>query len=655
MSAEQPGADRLQRSEWLTALVESSQDAIVSKDTHGIIQTWNRGAERLYGYTEAEVLGRSAAMLLPAERANEEREILGRIRKGESIHHFETMRLRKDGTRISVSLSISPIHNPAGQIIGASHIARNITERTLMEAATAQLAAIVDSSDDAIISKNLDGIILTWNAGAEKIYGYTAEEARWRHMSILLPPHRAQEEDAILERLKRGERVDHFETTRVRKDGKLIDVSLTISPIRDYDGGVRGASHIARDITAQKAFQSKLLQTQKLESLGVLAGGVAHDFNNLLVGILANASLAAQTLSLSNPQRKVMTDIVTAAERAATLTRQLLAYAGKGRFVTELVNISTLIREVHSLVQTSIPSKVQIRLELQDDLPPIEADVGQIQQVVMNLIINGAEAIGENPGLVVVTTGVQDVSAEFARTVWGRDELPPGKYAIVEVNDNGCGMDAETQERIFDPFFTTKFAGRGLGLAAVSGILRGHKGALKVYSVPGKGTSFKLIFPVAPAAITREPEPEVDRELEGRGTVLVVDDEEVVRKAARLSLERWGYTVLVAASGPEAIDIFRASHQEIALVLLDFTMPGMSGEEVMRELQLIAPGVRVLLSSGFNEVEAVRRFTGKRLAGFIQKPYRSSALVEKVKQILGGQPRSLEQALPSSSPQTGNA
>jgi PAS domain S-box-containing protein len=623
-----------ERNELLASLVESSDDAILAKDLDGIIQTWNRGAERLYGYKAAEVIGRSAIVLLPAERAGEEAEILERIHRGERVDHFETTRLRKDGTLISVSLTVSPIRDDAGLIIGASHIARNVTERTRLEAATAQLAAIVSSSEDAIISKSLDGVILTWNLGAERLYGYTAEEARFRHMSMLLPEDRLAEENAILERIRRGDRVEHFETVRRHKDGRLIDVSVTISPIRDNDGAVRGASHVARDITDRKKFQEQLLQTQKLESLGVLAGGVAHDFNNILVGILANSSLLADSLPPENPYAEPVREIISAAERAAALTRQLLAYAGKGRFVTEDVNLSALIPEIYALVKVTIPPAVQVRLELSDDLPPVEADAGQLQQVIMNLVMNAAEAVGEKPGVVIITTGVEQVG-EPAANDWTKDGLAAGRYVSMEVRDSGCGMDEATLKRIFDPFFTTKFAGRGLGLAAVLGIVHGHKGALRVYSEPGMGSTFKLLFPALARAARPAPAPIAASDaLSGRGKVLIVDDEKIVRIAAGATLRRHGYEILEAECGRQAIDVFRADHHSIALVLLDLTMPGMTGEEAMRELQSIDRNVPVLLSSGFNEAEAVRRFIGKGLAGFIQKPYTSGALAAKVKAII---------------------
>jgi two-component system cell cycle sensor histidine kinase/response regulator CckA len=619
----------------LSAMVQSANDAIIGKTTKGIVQTWNQGAERLYGYSAAEMLGRDMTVILPPERRDEEGTILERIGRGEQVDHFDTVRMRKDGSLIHVSIAISPIRAKNGDVIGASHVARDITLTRELELARTRLAAIVESSDDAIISKDLNGIVQTWNKGAERLYDYSALEMTGRSMSLLLPPDRPDEEALILKRIAKGERVDHFETTRLRKDGRQIEVSLSISPIYDKGGIVRGASHVARDITERRTLETQRLHAQKLESLGVLAGGVAHDFNNLLTGILGNASLVADSMHPSNPDRPILNECVQAAERAAQLTRQLLAYAGKGRFVVEPVSLSALVREISALIQTSISRKVQVRLELADNLPTVEADAGQLQQVVMNLIINGAEAIGQNVGLVVCSTASQMVDDAYIRTLGPEARyIAPGRYVALEVHDSGCGMDEATLARIFDPFFTTKFTGRGLGLAAVSGIVHGHKGAIKVYSSPGKGTTFKVLFPAMGVE-------NVSQTLDFHGacegnnqTVLIVDDEESVRSTARNTLQRRGYRTLEAKDGREALEVFREFANEITLVLLDLTMPYMNGEEVLRELKIILPDVRVLLSSGFNEVEAVRRFAGKGLAGFLQKPYTAALLAETIKRII---------------------
>lgn len=618
----------------LAAIIESSEDAIISKTLEGIILTWNCGAEHLYGYEAAEIVGKNMMLLLPNNRPDEESEILARIAAGERVEHFETVRCRKSGESIDVSLTISPIRDRTGRIIGASHIARNITDQKRLNQRFQQLAAIVESSEDAIISKTLEGVILTWNAGAERLYGYPAAEAIGCPMTMLLPADRPNEENEILSRISRGERVEHFETVRRRKGGECIDVALTISPIRDAHGHIIGASHVARNITDRKRLDEQFRHAQKLESLGVLAGGVAHDFNNLLTGILGNTSLALEVLSTNNPARPILRDVLNASERAALLTRQLLAYAGKGRFVIEPINLSGLVREISSLIQTSI-ANVQLRLELREELPLVLADASQIQQVVMNLVINGAEAIGQDKnGTVLVTTGVQDVDERYLLTTLGEKAvLSPGLYVTLEVHDTGCGMDQATLARIFDPFFTTKFTGRGLGLSAVQGIVRGHKGAIKVYSQPGKGTTFKVFLPV-----TEQParsSPVVPAVMNGGGElVLVVDDEEIIRRTAKSMLERHGYTVVVAEDGQRGLEIFRIVYDKVAAVLLDMTMPVLGGEETFSRLKEIRPDVKVLLSSGYNESEAIRRFTGKGLAGFIQKPYSSTALVRKIDGII---------------------
>ena len=619
----------------LAAMVQYADDAIIGKTITGIVQIWNPGAERLYGYSKEEMVGRDLTILLPPDRSDEEAFILERIARGERVDHFDTVRRRKDGRLINVSIAISPIMGRNDSIIGASHVARDITAGAELEFARARLAAIVESSDDAIISKDLKGIVQTWNKGAERLYGYSAAEMIGRPMSVLLPPDRPDEEAEILERLARGERVDHFETARMKKDGTRIDVSLSISPVYDKKGSVIAASHVARDITERRSLEVQRLHAQKLESLGVLAGGVAHDFNNLLTGILGNASLVMDDLDLADSNRGVLGECVQAAERAAQLTRQLLAYAGKGRFVTEAINLSSLVREISALIQSSISRKVQIRLELAGDLPSIEADAGQLQQVIMNLIINGAEAIGENVGLVICTTAMQTLDEAYIRTLGteGR-QIAPGRYVMLEVHDNGCGIDETALPRIFEPFFTTKFTGRGLGLAAVSGIVHGHKGAIKVYSSPGKGSTFKVLFPAL--SDTKGSTVELPLHLsEGFAkTVLIVDDEETVRSVARNTLQRRGYRTIEAVDGREAIDVYRRFAGEVSLVLLDLTMPYMNGEEVVRELKIISPSVKVLLSSGFNQVEAIRRFTGKGLAGFLQKPYSAAVLAETVKRII---------------------
>ena len=334
----------------------------------------------------------------------------------------------------------------------------------------------------------------------------------------------------------------------------------------------------------------------------------------------------------------ILNEVVRATERAAHLTKQLLAYAGKGRFLIETLDLSQQVREISSLIQTSIPRTVQVRLALGKELPCIMADAAQIQQVVMNLVINGAEAIPEgHPGTVLITTRAQEVDETYIQTAGTGMRSRQAGMLFWKSTTRAVGWTKKQWRVFFDPFFTTKFTGRGLGLSAVLGIVKGHKGTVKVYSAPEQGTTFKLLFPATEEEGLKTAGAKTDSvSVAGEGLVLVIDDEEVVRRTARLTLERFGYTVIVAEDGQQGINVFRDLADQIALVLLDMTMPVMSGEETFRELRAYRPDMKVILSSGYNEVEAIRRFTGQGLAGFVQKPYTATFLAQTVAAALRG-------------------
>jgi PAS domain S-box-containing protein len=490
----------------------------------------------------------------------------------------------------------------------------------------ARLLGLVNSAMDPILLLDAELRITMFNPAAEQLFGTPAAQATGEPIERFIPGIQSQLRAAETSAPTR------FDARGVAPGGQVADLEL--SAARMEAGGRTFLSVIARDVTRRKELERLLLQKDKLESLGLLAGGIAHDFNNLLVGIMGNASLALETISSNNPARAMLKDVVLASETAGNLTRQLLAYAGKGRFIVEPVDLSDLVRQISSLLQTSIPKNVQLRLDLVEGLPSVEADVTQIQQLIMNLVINGAEAIGERQGTVLITTATQHVDEDYIATVLTPAQLSPGNYVTIQVHDTGSGMSQETLDKIFDPFFTTKFTGRGLGLAAALGIVRGHKGAIKVYSTVGQGTTFKVLFPASDQCAHKPtPQPIVQHSIEGE-TVMVVDDEHVVRRTAKAMLERYGYSVVLAENGKEAVELYKVLSDKIHLVLLDMTMPIMAGEETFRELKMIRADVRVILSSGYNEAEAVRRFTGKGLAGFIQKPYSAVTLTEKVRAVL---------------------
>jgi signal transduction histidine kinase/CheY-like chemotaxis protein len=427
----------------------------------------------------------------------------------------------------------------------------------------------------------------------------------------------------------------HHEFRLRRANGTIAWLRGDSVPERMLDGGVLWHGFIT-DITESRRIENKLVESAKLESLGVLAGGIAHDFNNLLTGILGNASLARLELPPSSLGQPMLDQIEMAARRAADLCKQMLAYSGKGRFVVQRLDVNRIIEDTTHLLQISIAKNCVLRFNLAPDLPAVMADATQLRQVVMNLVINASEAIGSRSGVLALTTGVARVDEEYLRGFRLDASPAPGDYVYIEVSDNGCGMDATTLSKMFDPFFTTKFTGRGLGLAAVLGIVRGHKGGLKVYSEAGRGTTFKLFFPVATGKAQDSASPfPFTANFKGSGTVLIADDEETVRTVAARLLERLGFDVVLAMDGREAIEIFRAEPARFAFVLLDLTMPHIDGEETFRQLRQIRPDVRVLLTSGFNQQEAVTRFTGKGLAGFIQKPFELTKLTQVVRSVLG--------------------
>ena len=383
--------------------------------------------------------------------------------------------------------------------------------------------------------------------------------------------------------------------------------------------------------------EEQLRETQKLESIGVLAGGVAHDFNNLLTGILGNASLLLDNAAPSSFEHQALSEVVKGSERAAELTQNLLAYAGQGRFVIRPLNLSQMVQEIARLVENLIPKTAELHIETAPGLRPVDGDSGQLQQIIMNLIINAAEALeGRRGGWVQVTTGMR--RSQAGGTDYAGQPVAPGEYVCLEVRDNGTGMDAATRRRVFDPFFTTKFQGRGLGLAAVLGIVRGHRGYLQVESEPGQGTTFCVLLPPGRRAPAASPAQRAAAPVAACKAVLVVDDEPSVRAIAERALSAKGYRVIQAENGQIALDLVQSARGEIGLVLLDLTMPVMGGEETYVQLRRANPELAVILSSGYSGPALAERFAGRGFAGFLQKPFSAAQLLEKVALCLAPQP-----------------
>jgi PAS domain S-box-containing protein len=490
-----------------------------------------------------------------------------------------------------------------------------------------------------VVSTTLDGHITSWNRGAAQTYGRSAEQVIGRPFTSL--EGRQPMADALLRAiplvLKNG--MHEFESRLADADGRETIIQSRLSLLRDERQNPVGIINHSIDITTRRQLETKLQQAQKLESLGVLAGGVAHDFNNLLMGVLGHAELALLSMPPGAPGRQSLEHIRTAALRAADLCRQMLAYSGKGRFIVQPIDLARMVEEMTHLLEVPISKKATLRYEFAPYLPAFEADPTQIRQVVMNLITNAAEAIEGDDGEIVVRTSVAEVDAARPDHDWLPEALLPGRYVSLEVSDNGCGMDAETKRKIFDPFFSTKFTGRGLGLAAVIGIVRGHHGGLQVRSEKGCGTTFRILFPCSTTQATSAPsEPAVANGWSGAGTVLVADDDPEVRLVVSELLERLGFKFLLACDGVEAVEVFRREADRLRLVLLDLTMPRLDGNQALKQMAEIRSEIPVVVISGYSEQDTVLRISGRQLAGFIQKPFQSSALISKLREVLDSHP-----------------
>ncbi len=598
---------------------------------------------RLVGYTEAELRERTFADITHPDHRERDVQEVGRIFRGEREgYEIDKQYLHKDGRVVWGRLSAALVRDGQAQPRYFVSVVQDITDRKRAEQALAESEeryrlAFRTSPDAVVLTRLADGLILDTNEGFTRITGWSSGEVIGTPADAVW--HDPRDRRRLLDALTRTGVCENLEAEFCTKNG-AVTIGLMSARLMTYQGAPCIVS-VTRDITDrkraeadQKRLEHQLQQTQKLESLGVLAGGIAHDFNNILMAVLGHAELALDQLSTSSPARANLHEIATAARRAADLCRQMLAYSGRAPFASERVDVADLLDEMLHLLKASISKKAVLRLHAERGLPRIQADPSQIRQVVMNLIVNASEAIGDRSGVIALSAGATRCDEEYLRATELATDLTPGTYVHVEVTDTGCGLTPEVRGRIFEPFFTTKFSGRGLGLAAVLGIVRAHRGAIKVYSEPGKGTTFRLLFPAVDSVdgMAVGGERKTGASWRGHGTILLADDEESLRALGARMLERLGFSVVTAADGRQAVELYRQRREEIALVVLDLTMPHLDGIEALAELRRVDPGVRVVLASGYSEEDVTSRFTGQSVEGVLQKPY----TLGRMRELLSG-------------------
>jgi PAS domain S-box-containing protein len=633
---------------------EAVPDAMVAVNQTGEIVQINSQTERLFGYTQDELLGQRIEVLVPVGQ----RELHHQHR--ERFHHKPEMRRmgaqldlrgrRKDGSEFPVEISLSPVPTADGILVLSAirdisdhkrmeeHLRRAHEElaaskdRQLQESQS-RLALIVDSSQDAIIGKNLDGTITHWNKGAEHIYGYTAEEVVGKPISILAPQDRPDEIPGILGKIRRGERVEYFETVRVRKDGRRLNVSISVSPIRNAHGEVIGASAIGRDVTSQKRAEELLRQAQKMEAVGRLAGGVAHDFNNVLGIVTACCELLRSRVE-PNGISQLIDNISEAAKRGASLTRQLLTFSRRQvGLQPRLLDLNESLKEVVKLLRPLMGDDVQIILRHGADTAVVESDPAQLDQIVLNIAVNARDAMPRG-GKLILETSLQEFDVALAEQ---HPPMKPGKYVLLAVSDTGTGMDATTLSQIFEPFFTTKETGKGtgLGLATVYGIVKQSGGHIWVYSEVGRGTTFKIYLPAADHKMVTAPAESQALPPKAHGkTILIVEDDALMRSLTRQMLEEHGYEVIEAEDGKSALGRLNSPGVSIDIVLTDVVMRGMSGPELALELIQRYPAIKVVYMSGYTGELIEQNGNSMHGKAMLDKPFTRATLLKTLHEAL---------------------
>jgi len=635
----------------LASIIQSSYDAVIGKTLDQVITSWNPGAERLYGYTAAEMTGQHVEVLIPPEERRREVEMVAAVARGERVDPYLTRRLRKDGTAVKVSLTMSPITGRSGTVVGVATITRDVTER---QRSDDRFRGLMEAAPDGMVCVDRNGRIVLVNAQTERLFGYGRDELIGQPVEILVPDqvrglHPAHRAGYATDPRSRPMGAD-MELAGRRCDGTTFPVEVSLAALGAGEellvtaviGDVTERLEIAaererlRSQAERDKLERQLHQSQRLESLGQLAGGVAHDFNNLL-GVISNyAAFAGEEIARETQDarwqavRDDITQVQRAAERAAGLTHQLLAFARQEMIQPRALNINDVVLSVEQLLIRTLGEHVELITDLAAELPPVLADPGQIEQVLVNLAVNARDAMPRGGKLVIhtVSTSIDDIASQ--------GQMPPGQYVALKVSDTGTGIPKDVLDRVFEPFFTTKPTGEGtgLGLATVYGIITQAGGHVRIYSEPGLGTSFTALLPVTEQDIASAAPPPA-RPQHGQGQmVLVVEDEPAMREVTRRILARSGYRVVAAASGDEALDVLANQLDSVDVLLTDVIMPRMQGKELADKVRILRPAAQVVFISGYTEGLLGAQGVLEPGVHLVEKPFSEATLLDKLHEVL---------------------
>ncbi|MEU4420171.1 PAS domain S-box protein [Actinoplanes sp. NPDC024001] len=639
----------------LASIVQSSHDAIVTTDLQGRVLSWNPGAEMLYGYPAADMIGKPVDAIIPADRRTDEEQVRLLVRLGGRVDRYRSVRQNAKGETIAVSMLISPLLDERGAIFGTTSIARDISER---ERAEARVQAFLDAAPDAMLGVGETGEVVLVNAEAERLFGFPRYDLLHMPLDQLLPDGlppvsavlRTGGDSTPLDTERADDPADQRWATRraLRRGGLELPVDIACSSLHSESGTVIVV--VVRDITERLAaeeerrrlreetdrqrLEARMQQAQRLESLGQLAGGIAHDFNNLLAVILNYASFIVEDAAGSPPAVDAE-QIARAARRGSDLTHQLLAFARREVIRPRPLNLNTVVTEVHQMLERSLGEHIALTVRTTAGLPSVMADPGQLEQVLVNLAVNARDAMPTGGRLTIDTARVQ-VDSEHAAA---RAGLAPGRYVRLRVSDTGTGMPKEVIDKAFEPFFTTKPSGQGtgLGLATVYGIVTQAGGTVQIYSEPGIGTTFTILLPATEAQAQEAAAEENTAELTGHGaTVLVVEDEDALREVTCRILRRGGYTVLAAGGGEEALRL--AAENTVDVLLTDVIMPGMLGKDLADRVLGSWPGTKVLFMSGYAQPVLTTHGTLAADVHLLEKPFTSAELMRALHDELQAKP-----------------